>query len=125
MKYCRLLVCLLGVALTQGCTVLGFASDLALSSTIEDVNEGKRKDAPFYIEPMYFTNKGLEQDIKIVSGLLKGMVKAKQTDTVVVEQEIRLFPANYANKELCKQTNSDVGECHGPDYYQGFYILHP
>lgn len=122
MKKLTILLCIASVNLIQGCTVLGFAVDAALHLRVDELNQGRHSSDPLYVEPSYFTNKGLEQDIKVISELLQDMNRAQQTTAVDSQAETTLFSVNYANKELCKKADSGMGECYDADYYQQFYI---
>lgn len=122
MQYVKLAICLSGLVLSQGCTVLGFASDVALHAMLDNIHESKQAHSVNDEAPLFFTHIGLKQDIKIVNEFIQDVAKANQAESLQVPDERRLFPANYANKWLCKQPQSDLGDCHDTDYYQQFYI---
>jgi hypothetical protein len=122
MQLLKIAVCLSTLLLTQGCTVLGFASDVSLHSMLDNIHEINQAHSVNDEDPLFFTHIGLKQDIKIVNEFLQDVAKANQAKSVQVPDERRLFPANYANKWLCKQLQSELGDCHDADYYQQFYI---
>ena len=122
MQYVKLAVCLSGLVLSQGCTVLGFASDVALHAMLDNIHESKQAHSVNDEDPLFFTHIGLKQDIKIVNEFLQDVAKANQAESLQVPDERRLFPANYANKSLCKQPKSELGDCYDAAYYQQFYI---
>jgi hypothetical protein len=104
----------------QGCTVLGFAGDIALLAVAGDPNKGLSYHDPRRINTAPLTNLGFKQDVKVIKTVLNDIAKHK-AETAPIVDDGPLFPANYTNKHVCEQTHSLVTECYGPEYYQTFY----
>lgn len=117
----KIFTLLLVLGALQGCTVLGFATDMALYSVLGEPNNNKGSGVnDNHRNPLPFTTEGLEHDAKVVTQLISGAMR-KSAATAPVVEDGPLFPADYANKRLCEKDHVLVTECYGPEYYQQFY----
>lgn len=103
-----------GVALS-GCTVLGFATDLALHSAIDD-----RQNAsdPSYAKntELFFTQEGLAHDIEVVKGLVQELSQAN--DDVPPVSVKKKLPQSLS----CKSVREGKQQCYSAEYYKDMYI---
>lgn len=97
----------------NSCTVLGFATDMALMSVID---HGDNEDAPQ--EELFFTNLGIKQDAEFVAKLVTEIPSAKKNLNPQVEEKTP--PTTL----ICKNIVDDKQQCYPPEYYQDMYIKH-
>ena len=103
----------------QGCTLFGLAGDLAILAAAGDPNEDKAVNDPTRVDTGGLTKLGLEQDVKVIKTVFN-QIAEKNADKAAAANA-PLFPANYANKALCKENDSLVTDCYSPEYYQALY----
>jgi hypothetical protein len=108
----------------SGCTALGFATDMAIHSALEKEFCDDGPSCPSSDRELFFTKKGLKQDLKIVGGVIDDVQQAnKQAELAKVEQEQANNPAPPAPKILvCKDVVDGQQRCYPKSYYQGMYI---
>ena len=99
----------------NGCTVLGFATDLALESA-SDNNHKQGEPNHGYNSPLFFTKEGLKHDVKVVKNLMNELSNS-QDDFKPALQEEKLIPAL-----TCKNVEDGKQQCYPPEYYKDMYI---
>jgi hypothetical protein len=109
MAFVRVLVLCGLILVTNGCTVLGVAADLAIISASD--NENRRESLSRNgIEP-FFTQEGLKHDIEFVKNLMA------EKELKPVSQE-----ANQKQVLTCKNVLDGKQQCYAPEYYKDMYI---
>ena len=102
------------VLCTSACSVVGILADTAIQTVSDNHNErrtGQRHRTE--IEP-FFTKIGLEQDVKLVKGLIAKLPEKKDT---AVPQEV-----NLDQVLACKNVLDGQQQCYPPEYYKDMYI---
>lgn len=101
------------VLTANGCTVLGFATDLALSSARADDNDNASQNQ------LIFTTEGMKHDAKFIKQLVTEANKSRDTqsdnESLVVEN---------ANRKtlMCENVQGGQQQCYPPEYYEDMYI---
>ncbi|WP_339722219.1 hypothetical protein [uncultured Paraglaciecola sp.] len=99
----------------HGCTVLGFATDLAIL-TAADRNQ--KSGEPMHTDntELFFTNEGLKHDVKVVKKLVEEFAASDNDFTAD-------FQENDGAKVLaCNNVRDGKQRCFMPEYYQDMYI---
>ena len=114
MKLLKVVVLLSFFLVANSCTVVGIFADTAIQSASDDNIErrtGQRGRSE--IEP-FFTKKGLEQDVKLVSTLMAKLPNKKERPAL---QEVNKQPIL-----VCKNVLNGQQQCYSPEYYKEMYI---
>jgi hypothetical protein len=107
---------LIALVLTlSGCTVLGFATDLALASALDG---NSKPGDPNYVDntELFFTQKGLKHDVKVVKNLMDELSDSSNNFTSVSQENKQTQP------RACKSVEDGKQQCYAPEYYQDMYI---
>lgn len=115
-KYIGLIIMVLAFS---GCTVLGFAADLALRSVFDEHrnsadpnfrnNNGNRTE-------LIFTEQGLKHDVVVVKQLLKKLSDSNHDTTPIPQENVRPQPL------VCNNVKDGKQQCYAPEYYKDMYI---
>jgi hypothetical protein len=124
MKFVNVLILTGVAALLNGCTVLGFATDLALIGASEksacnhSTQNSCRSDGG---EELFFTAEGLKQDIKIVKKVID-QIEDANPDQVEVEPELQTLKPERPKVVACKKVIDGQQQCYSAEYYKDMYI---
>lgn len=126
MKLVGVLIWVGAAALLNGCTVLGFATDMALISASEkracnhSSQNSCRSDGG---EELFFTAEGLKQDIKIVKNVID-QIEDANPDQVEVELELQTPKPEQPKVVVCKKVIDGQQKCYSAEYYRDMYITY-
>ncbi|MGK0268622.1 MAG: hypothetical protein ACI8Y3_001239 [Paraglaciecola sp.] len=109
---------LISFALTlNGCTVLGFATDMVLSPK-SDGNQKPGTSTSGNGTELIFTQEGIKHDVKVVKNLIEELSEHSHDVNPV-------FQKNQQTKALaCKKVSEGKQQCYAPEYYKDIYIEH-
>lgn len=99
----------------NGCTVLGFATDMAIIGVSE---RNTKPGDPSYIDnsELFFTQEGIKHDVEVVKTFMEG-VSNSQNDSSPIYQE------NKQRQSLtCKNVEDGKQQCYPAEYYAEMYI---
>ncbi|MBU3005668.1 hypothetical protein [Paraglaciecola arctica] len=101
------------VLTANGCTVLGFATDLALSSARADNNDNSSQNE------LIFTTEGMKHDAKFIKQLVTEAIKSRDT-----QSDNESLVAENANSKtlMCENVQGGQQQCYPPEYYEDMYI---
>jgi hypothetical protein len=108
----RVLVLCIAVLVTNGCTVLGLAADLAFESVIDD-EKSRDTFERNSIKPS-FTEEGIKQDIKFVKKLMAKLPENQQQPISKEVKRTQIF--------ACSHVVDNKQQCFPPEYYKDMYI---
>jgi hypothetical protein len=114
MKFVKIAVLCSLILVANSCTVLGFATDMALLSVLHDGDNGDNVDASK--EKLFFTIEGLEQDAKLITTLVAQLPVSKKGFKPLFEKK------SLATTLTCKNVVDDKQQCFPPEYYKDMYI---
>ncbi|MCF2947647.1 hypothetical protein L0668_05980 [Paraglaciecola aquimarina] len=127
MKLIKLSILSICFVVFNGCTVLGFATDMALISAIEDdtcKNSSSRANCrannKTALGDLLFTELGLEQDVKIVKKVMEQIDETKNEE--LVEPENVIPTPEKPPVVACKKVTNGQQQCYSADYYKDMYI---
>lgn len=101
----------------NGCTVLGFATDMAIIGVSErNTNPGDQS----YIDnsELYFTQEGLKHDVEAVKTFVEGLSDSQNVFTSENQQGTQLPSLT------CKNIKDGKQQCYPAEYYKDMYITH-
>lgn len=105
-------ILLLSFGQLSACTVLGFATDIALIEATQEKHEPSQKSE------LIFTKEGIKHDAEVIAGVLEPLVKAvkdnKSKQPLVKQKPSR---ANYK----CPHEVDSNGKCYTSEHYAKFY----
>jgi hypothetical protein len=106
------------VTSVSGCTVLGFAADVALNSVFEPEacksgSSSTRGECDF---ELVLTQAGIEADIEKAQALLKS-AKTKKIE----DQNYTLHRPDKPAVVVCTEQKDDKQQCYPAEYYQDMY----
>jgi hypothetical protein len=114
MKTLKVIVLFSFVLVSNSCTVIGIFADTAIQIALDD-NIERRTGLRSRTEiELFFTKKGLEQDVKLAKILMAKLP----------EKKVRLDPQKV-NKEpvlVCKNVLNGQQQCYSSEYYEDMYI---
>ncbi|MFT4809975.1 MAG: hypothetical protein ACJAXM_000564 [Arenicella sp.] len=99
----------------SGCTVLGFATDLALLSA-SDGNETQGDPHNRNGTELFFTQEGLKHDMKAAKRLMDELSVSNHDFTPVFQKDTKSQPL------ACKNVKDGQQQCYPPEYYKDMYI---
>jgi hypothetical protein len=114
MKFVKIAVLCSLILIANSCTVLGFATDMALLSVLHDGDNGDNVDASK--EKLFFTIEGLEQDAKLITTLVTQLPVSKEGFKPLFEKK------SLATTLTCKNVVDGKQQCFPPEYYKDMYI---
>lgn len=112
MKLLKAVVLLSLVLVINSCTVVGIFADTAIQNVAND-NIERRTGHRSEIEP-FFTQKGLEQDVRLIKMLIAKLPDKKVS---AVPQKINQEPVI-----VCKNVPDAQQKCYSSEYYKNMYI---
>lgn len=124
MKLVNVLILTGAAVLLNGCSVLGFATDMALIAASEkracnhSSQNACRSDGG---EELFFTAEGLKQDIKIVKKVIDQIEEANPVQ-VEVEPELQTLKPEQPKVVACKKVIDGQQKCYSKEYYRDMYI---
>ena len=107
------LVCI--VFTLNGCTVLGFATDMAIIGVSErNTKPGEQS----YIDnsELYFTQEGIKHDVEAVKTFMEGVSGSQNGFTSENQQDTQL------QSLTCKNIKAGKQQCYSAEYYADMYI---
>ena len=111
MKWIKVAGLLSLVLVASSCTVLGFATDILVISAdngAENVDTSQQQ--------LFFTNKGLKQDAKLVKEWEDDLSSSKEDLNPLFEQK------SLHSALICKNVVHGKQQCYAPEYYKDMYI---
>jgi hypothetical protein len=111
MKLVKIAVLCSLILVANSCTVLGFATDMALLSVLHD---GDNVDASK--EKLFFTIEGLEQDAMLITKVVAQLPSSKEAFKPLFEKK------SLTTTLICKDVVDGKQQCFPPEYYKAMYI---
>jgi hypothetical protein len=114
MKTLKVIVLFSFVLVSNSCAVIGIFADTAIQIALDDNIERRTGQISRSEVELFFTKKGLEQDVKLAKILMAKLPEKKE----------RLDPQEV-NKEtvlVCKNVLNGQQQCYSSEYYEDMYI---
>ncbi|MEP1445694.1 MAG: hypothetical protein ABJK37_06235 [Paraglaciecola sp.] len=102
------------VLTANGCTVLGFATDLALSSARADDRDDNASQ-----NQLIFTTEGIKHDAKFIKQLVTDAIKSRDTQS---DNESLVAESANSKTSMCENVQGGQQQCYPPEYYEDMYI---
>ena len=107
-----LVICVLAL---NGCSVLGFATDLALISA-SDRNTNPGDPSHRNNHGLYFTQEGIKHDVEAVKNFMEEVSDSQNDFSPVYQEEKKTQPL------ACKNVEDGKQQCYPAEYYADMYI---
>jgi hypothetical protein len=111
MKLLKIAVLCSLILVANSCTVLGFATDMAVLSVLHDAD-----NVDINNEELFFTIEGLEQDAKLITTLVTQLLISKEGFNPLFEKK------SLSTTLTCENVVDGKQQCFPPEYYKGMYI---
>lgn len=115
MVLCKNLCLVICVLALNSCSVLGFATDLALiSASDRNTKPGDQRHKNNY--ELYFTQEGIKYDVEAVKNFMEGVSDSQNDFSPLYQEKIQTQPL------ACKNVADGKQQCYSAEYYADMYI---